>query len=238
MGIRWRVPRRALAEPVAPAPPLGKYGHGIVQGVLMELSSFDEVMQRVATNLAMLADRLRGLGYEFRNADRVLPGPDAKVEQKLARIEECIGAVPRALASFYRIVGAVDFCGSHPEWSGCDYPDPIVVEPIDSAMDELEQYLELDDPAEEYWGSESGVFRIPIAPDYYHKEDVSGGMWYGVEVPNDAADPQLLEEWHETTFVSYLEICFRWGGFPGLERNKETIIWPVRDLTQGLRPLW
>jgi hypothetical protein len=38
-------------------------------------------------------------------------------------------------------------------------------------------------------------------------------------VPNDGIDGQLLWERHLTTFVNYLRICFRWGGFPGWDRG-------------------
>jgi hypothetical protein len=39
-----------------------------------------------------------------------------------------------------------------------------------------------------------------------------------VALPCDGADAPLLEEWHETNFVDYLRVAFRWGGFPGWER--------------------
>ena len=89
----------------------------------------------------------------------------------------------------------MDFTGEHPEWRGCQYPDSIIVYPLVGAISEAREFLELESP-EEYWGSYKGIFRIPIAPDYYHKEHVSGGMWYGVEIPNKEDDPPLLEVWH------------------------------------------
>ena len=121
----------------------------------------------------------------------------------------------------------------HPQWRGCEYPDPIVVEPVENATLEAKEYLKLESPAE-YWASENGKFRIPIAPDYYHKENVSGGMWYGVEVPNEKDDPELLEEWHHTTFVRYLRLCFEWGGFPGVARATGIHTWPIEKLSAGL----
>ena len=137
---------------------------------------------------------------------------------------EKIDTVPLAPVSFYRIVGSVDFTGGHSDWGDCEYPDPIVVAPVAHAVTEAKEFLELESP-EEYWAAESGVFRIPIAHDYYHKEDVSGGMWHGVEVPNGKDDPALLEEWHHPTLVGYLRLSFEWGGFPGLERVGRA--WPA-----------
>lgn len=181
----------------------------------------------------MLHARLVSLGYGFSNPESALLSPSPEDEGRIKFLEENIGPVPLALASFYRVVGSVDFTGGRPGWEGCEYPDPIVVAPVAHAISEAKEFLELESP-DEYWASESGTFRIPIAPDYYHKEDVSGGMWYGVEVPNERDDPALLEEWHHTTFVEYLRLCFGWGGFPGLERAGANHTWPLAKLKEGL----
>ncbi|HKZ81498.1 MAG TPA: hypothetical protein VJ124_24735 [Pyrinomonadaceae bacterium] len=66
-----------------------------------------------------------------------------------------------------------------------------MVEPVAHTVPEAKEFLELESP-EEYWAADSGVFRIPSQPDYHHKEDVSGGMWYGVEVPNGKDAPPCL----------------------------------------------
>ena len=194
---------------------------------------FDEVMEKVRRNLEVLHACLVSLGYRFSNPEAALLLPNSEVEGHIKFLEENIGPLPLALASFYRVVGSVDFTGGHPDWEGCEYPDPIVIEPVAHAVSEAKEFLELESP-DEYWASDSGIFRIPIAPDYYHKEDVSGGMWYGVEVPNERDDPALLEECHHTTFVGYLRLCFEWGGFPGLERAGANHTWPLEKLKDGL----
>ena len=63
---------------------------------------------------------------------------------------------------------------------------------------------------------------IDLAPDWLHKAHVSGGSPYTVEVPNRAIDGPLLDEPHSTTFVNYLRIAFRWGGFPGWDPEQPT----------------
>jgi hypothetical protein len=194
---------------------------------------FDETMWKARRNLEVLHGRLQALGYRFSHPDSALRAPDPEVESNIRFLEENIGRVPLALSTFYRLVGGVDFTGRHPAWKGCEYPDPVVVDPVAYAISEAKEFLGLETP-EDYWGSESGIFRIPIAPDYYHKEDVSGGMWYGVEVPNEEDDPALLEERHQTTFVGYLRLCFEWGGFPGLERAEANHTWPLAKLKEGL----
>jgi hypothetical protein len=58
-----------------------------------------------------------------------------------------------------------------------------------------------------------------VAPDYLHKANVTGGMPYGLAVPNPGADGLLLWEPHQTTFVNYLRIAFGIGGMPGWQHE-------------------
>ena len=61
-------------------------------------------------------------------------------------------------------------------------------------------------------------FNLDLAPDYLHKANISGGAPYGIELPFFGADPIFVNEAHELPFVDYLRLCFRWAGFPRLER--------------------
>jgi hypothetical protein len=58
-------------------------------------------------------------------------------------------------------------------------------------------------------------------------------------VPNAAVDAPLRNEWHETTFLNYLRIAFRWGGFPGFERYPDELrpVEAIAYLTEGLLPI-
>lgn len=196
--------------------------------------SLADYVSGLQPRLERLVRTLEGAGYVFANPAQVLPGPPADVEANITRVERLVGVLPTVLALFYRAVGSVDLTGSHPHWRGCDYPDPLVIEPISAVLEEAEQYAELDDPKEEYWASESGIFRAPIAPDALHKANVSGGMWYGVEVPNTSQDPIVLEEPHSLPFTEYLELALSWGGFPGLAAAPGHS-WPVDRLREATR---
>ena len=164
----------------------------------------------------------------------MLPGPSGDVEAQLAEVRALVGPIPPVLADFYRTVGSIDLTGHHSGWVGCDYPDPLVVEPIESVLDEARQFTGLNDPLHEYWGSDSGTFRAPIAPDAIHKAGESGGMWYGVEIPSRTSDPVVLEEPHRLPLSVYLELSLYWGGFPGLERSAAHT-WPLEALRRAAR---
>jgi hypothetical protein len=115
--------------------------------------------------------------------------------------------------------------GSHPEWNGCDYPDPLVVYPPSVALDELDEYLE----DKEERDKNGWPYAIVIAPDFYHKEDVSGGPPYSVAVPATTNDPPLDYEERGISFVEYLELSLQYGGFPGLEEC-DNHNWPLESI--------
>jgi len=189
-----------------------------------------ETMSRVRENLTTLDNRLQSMGYRYRNPSPAFLPPPPDVATRIAELEARAGVLPLSLRAFYETVGSVDLTGEHPDWRGCDDPDALVVLPIASALHELDDWEHDKKAYERAFGS----FRVPIAPDHKHKENVSGGMWYGIGLPDPNADAILLEEYHNTTFVEYLRLCLQWGGFPRLEHADPTHTWPIEQLTLGL----
>lgn len=123
------------------------------------------------------------------------------------------------------------FVQAHPEFrqaivAEAIYLDPFVIQPI-------EHTLLLAEPSQVM----PGKYRVPLAPDYCHKYFVSGGGPYEIFAPCLAIDAPLNGEWHDTTFVHYLRICFRWGGFPGLQRAPRPPADDIAALTRELLPL-
>jgi len=188
-------------------------------------------MEKLRVQFESLKDKLNALGYVFKYPDDVIGTPDPNIDKKLTVLVNEFGPIPEVLRQFYKIIGSVNFLGSHPEWKGCEYPDPLYVYDIDAVLMELDQWLY---EKERFYMDNSEPFHVPIAPDYYHKEEVSGGMFYNVILPNSLSDPLLESEWHDTTFYGYLQICVLWGGFPGLERT-ESHTWPLKILQETMR---
>jgi hypothetical protein len=172
-----------------------------------------ETMRRARSNVELLLEALPTIGYEFELEPecRLVP-PSSSIGQDLDRLEARIGRLPLSLRCWYEEVGHVDLTGHQPDWD-IEYLDPLVVDaPIDFVLSEYDMWLE-DRGTEHDQGS---AFSVAIAPDYLHKANVSGGMPYSIAVPDGGADGLLLWERHQTTFVNYLRIAFRWAGLPGL----------------------
>ena len=190
-----------------------------------------QFMRSLRARLQSVKSFLDNEGYVFDYPEEALPGVSSNTEDVLLRITSAIGPIPLALVEFYREIGSVNFCGQHQKWKKCEYPDPLVIYPPEAAISELEEFLvDRTEYTEAYGG-----FRIPIAPDYYHKADVSGGMWYGVAVPAESANPIVLEERHALPFLEYLELNMEYGGFLGLERETVNSSWPLEELRKAAR---
>jgi hypothetical protein len=141
----------------------------------------------------------------------------------IAELEAQAGPLPISLVSFWNVVGAVDLVGMRPGWP--DGLDPLVVYPPEGALAMLFDWI----PEEE----SSSLF-ADLAPDDLHKDNISGGDPYGVDLPNPSADFIFKNERHNLHFVPYLRFAIlEWGGFPGLD-GEPVQFEPLRELSQGL----
>jgi hypothetical protein len=108
--------------------------------------------------------------------------------------------------------------------------DPLFVYPLDDVIRIVTHGMR-------FTQTETETRYLDIAPDEYFKYEVSGGGPYAIRVPDARADALLEGEWHNTTFVNYLRICFRWAGLPGLESRFSSESTEVAFLTEGLLPV-
>ena len=179
-----------------------------------------ETMRRVKRNCERIIARLHAADYKFGvypdgshgyySLGPLVP-PSKESRADVASLEEQGGPIPISLWAFWQEVGSVDLVGMHP--SRLTGLDPLVVEPPEAALSELET-MEGEDLAE---------FEATLAPDDLHKDNVSGGSPYAAGLPNSSADFLLLNERHNLLFVPYLRLALlRWGGFPGLDSQPTT----------------
>jgi hypothetical protein len=186
----------------------------------------NETMSRVLHNTKLLAAQLGARGWKPLYGTALHTPPGAADHELITQIEAITGApIPISLRAFWEIVGGINFVwdynsGDAPSL-GVDLPmdelDPLCVDSTENASHILE-----------HWGHQrAGVdpeladpFKLDLAPDYLHKANTSGGPPYGIELPFLGADPVFVDE-HGLPFVDYLRLCFRWGGFPLLEKHAD-----------------
>jgi len=139
-----------------------------------------ETMVRARHNVERVIEELHARGFEFE-ADPLVP-PSSGTAAQLDALEAEIGLLPLALRAWFEEVGQVNLNGRHPAWS-FEYPDPLVVEaPIDYIRSEYEQWSE----ARGTQSDRGALFEMPVAPDYLHKANVSGGCPTGSPSPTRA----------------------------------------------------
>jgi hypothetical protein len=180
-----------------------------------------------------LGRRLTDLGYPVRSILRPIP---ADLDARVARLEGLTGVpVPRVLHQFWRMVGGISFVDlkqyKHVAfWDGLairgahQFCDGVHVDACDAdwlsfIAEEVESRTgELDEPPLVY----------SLAPDGYHKDDISGGLPYAIGSGSDWAPTWENFTWSgyrrpdsavsdPTDFVSYLRTAIlECAGFPGL----------------------
>ena len=197
-----------------------------------------ETMRRAKSNVEVIVSRLSVIGYRFgmypdQTRLKHYPGaivpPPPDVTERIVRLENSAGFLPLSLSAWWAIVGSVNFMGYHPSWP--EMSDPLVVYPIELVQREYDEWRE--------WAEKLEVehFDIPLGPDDYHKDNVSGGSPYSIYLPNPCIDAKLEWERHNTNFVNYLRICFKWGGFPGIEHTVEAVPPELSEICRDLLPI-
>ena len=210
------------------------------------MSVADLMIERVALNTETLIQRLNEIGYQFgyypdgEEREYFIGAhvkPDHSLSSYIDELETYI-EVPILLKKFWSTVGEVDLIGRHPEWD-YEYLDPYVVHrsPVEVVLDDYESWqMDLVEFTQEELeeGFENIPFGIVIAPDFYHKDNVSGGPPYGIAV-GDGINPEVINEPNDASFVQYLRLVFKWGGFPGFQNILDKP--DLRYLTDSLLPI-
>ena len=202
----------------------------------------EAIMRRVAQNADQLTQGLRGLGWDFEYEPR--PAPDKDVIDQIARLEQaCGGRVPLSVSAFWRVVGGIVWtpAGNRlpdgwPDDVGEESLDPLVVEPIACVHSSL---WEWQGRVQKLGPVLAGPLDLELAPDRFHKFDISGGSAYGIRLPSGQADALFRNAPEGLRLVAYLRLALQWGGFVGLASIKD--LGPstrerVSQLTTDLEP--
>ena len=162
-------------------------------------------------------------------------------------LEQRAGALPLSIAAWYEAIGEVNLVGRPPDsWAVRPYAlDPFQVHPLELVVELYEEWrtqqaLSFSLPDQEKDADEISYFsqaRLEVMLDVDTKLGYSGLGGYEVLVPSVAADAPLLGHPQRLSFVTYVRLSCRWGGFPGLEFARTRPEEVVQDLTTGLLPL-
>jgi hypothetical protein len=200
-----------------------------------------EMMQRAKHNLELLVERLTNLKYRFIAPDKVWTPPDEKRIDAINVLEQRHGSFPMVVRKWYEVVGEVNFMGAHPklshhrglDWGGseqlqCDLDPMLVSWPGHRDNELLSFYINLADDWDEMARIEEESpppYGLAIGLSAIDKANQSGGGPIQMLIPCPGFDAPLIDRddyWMGAFFVPYLRACFKWGGFPGLNRLEES----------------
>lgn len=192
-----------------------------------------EMMKQVRINISILYHQLQNHGYEFSIENPQPPAEDIgeKIET-LKNILKPYGHIPLTFEYFLQFVGSVNLIPLPGHKQSYAYTDPLYIAGID-------EILEL--AAEREWEEEDEdePIYLEISPDYYHKDNVSGGVPYGIEItPTPQIDSCLLNTpYGDIYFTDYLRLCFQWGGFPNIKEKNTDYQEFIDSLTENIKEI-
>jgi hypothetical protein len=209
---------------------LVNYGQAIRDDARMledAVSVARETMSRARYNIELLIERLRNIKYvfvveELYETRQPYTPPDSEIIELINSFEATAGFLPLSVKTFFTKVGMVNFMGAHPylseytdfyvEYKLKELSDPLCFgfDPIDL---EISRNGRLEFPTASL---EKQSHEFEIAPDIFHKANYSGGAAYTILLPDGAADAKLHYWQGKGTFVDYLRVSFKWGGFAGI----------------------
>jgi hypothetical protein len=188
-----------------------------------------ETFQRVAYNLEIIYAELKKINYLFKadpkyNFERPLHKPLPDTHILLEKIDNAVkpfGFVPLSMNYFYKIVGGVNFVWDYETnedfiWK---MADPIQIASLDAVVETVTEEWWQED-LQQYVDDENfGNAFLDVAADDLHKDNVSGGQAYAIQITKEPSiDSNFMNETNDTTFINYLRICFDYCGFPGITR--------------------
>jgi hypothetical protein len=167
--------------------------------------------------------------------------PDKRVLKRVDGMEKQGLLLPLSLRAWIEQVGQVCLIGTHPRlcfFEGVDFPgiyaDPFMLLPDPH---ELEGWREETRERNEITPLDAVVGWTAQAKARIAVENEQLDHGYAITLPDAAADAPLKGEPHGTTFVAYLRIVFRWGGFPGWEGQPQLPEAELKFLTDELLPI-
>jgi len=225
-----------------PSPGMRTHVEDVQQRLASLLGPFREMQAQAAARQGDRIKKQAAITDHLTDAGVFSP-PSTEDVTELQALEKKGMVLPLSLRAWFEEVGQVNLAGAHPRlcfWEDKSFPgiyaDPLMVS-LDHFMFEIEGWLEereaSDDPE-------------PIAPVIGLDAELKARLaiaddllddGYTIDLPNMAADAPLAREPHKTTFVNYLRIAFRWGGFPGWEKQATRPDKELKLLTDGLLPI-
>ncbi len=168
---------------------------------------------------------------------RVLTPPRPKHAELVARIEARGARLPLAVRAWVLDVGGVCLAGSHPKlcfWEDATFPG-VYADPLMAAID-------LSEIEARWRRGRKSPLEVVVGWDARTKarlkiEDRELDEGYSLTLPGGGIDAPLDGGAPAASFVEYLRLAFRWGGFPGWAGRADAPMAEIEALRESLLPI-
>jgi len=196
----------------------------------------NETMQRVKFNFDLIYSTLKKLNYQFKDESTCFYSTAQENLDKLKAINKEFGFLPLSIIYFYKHISKINFLFQNSNNFNYHYSDPVYIESVSNILEMMQDgsweetmYENMDDSRPLY---------LEISPDFYHKDNVSGGIPYGIEITKtQQVDSKLLNTpYGDLFFIDYLRLCFKYGGFPNITKENQNCLEFISLLRSELKP--
>ena len=141
----------------------------------------------------------------------------------LIELVKPFGFLPLTFLEFYKTMPGVNLIMDDRFQMEYPYSDPLYIDTVENILDVCSDgsWEELMEENED----EGLPVYLYISPDNYHKDNVSGGEAYGIEISKvQKVDGRVFNTpYGELSLIQYLNTCFRSAGFLGIKKNNPFI---------------
>jgi hypothetical protein len=197
-----------------------------------------ETFERVKFNLDLICNRLINSNlYTLKDDDYAIKynyESNHYLDILKGKIQN-FGYMPLSLELFYKNIEKINFLHSYNVLLPFKYADPLFIDSIKNILDNM------SDGSWEELMYENMYYNKPLyiefSPDYYHKDNISGGLPYGIEITStQQIDSCVLNTPYGCIyFVEYLRLCFKYGAFPNISNKNRNYKEFVKQLNLGLK---
>lgn len=185
-----------------------------------------ETFNRISYNLEIIYSELLKIDYQFKtefnfNFEKPLHKPLSNTEKLLQKLDKSVqdfGYVPLSLKYFYKIVGGVNFCWDYETNENLmwEMADPIQIASLDDLVNEVSDEDWKENMQDYLSDFENGVAFLELSADDLHKDNISGGSPYSLQITKEPSiDANFENEPNNTTLINYFRLVFDYCGFMG-----------------------
>lgn len=198
----------------------------------------EETIKRIQFNIDVLSFNLLNseLKEHYSSHQFKTTKLDIVLLDKLKNKIKNYGYMPLSLVYLYKKINQINFLMAplNGQTRPFLYSDPLFIDSLENILTNIEDGSWAENMEE---NENDGLDTyIEISPDYYHKDNISGGEPYGVQLTkSQQIDSKIINTpYGMMYFVDYLRMSFDYAGFPYIHRHNANITVQIEELKKNL----